>query len=619
MTTLLSAKQQEVVLHDEGALLVIAGPGSGKTRVLTERVRTLLQRPRERFKVLALTFSNKAANEMAERLEDLGDLRHRATISTIHGFCLELLSDRGKAIGLLGQPQIFERAQDRRQVLMAAVNGDPLLKSALVAAGSAKEQHRRIDDWLREISRIKAHPLTGGPETGSFESALLEAYNGELAGSGAFDFDDLLVLAHRLLTEVPQVADLYRRIYQYICLDEAQDLNEAQYAVLVALCGDEFKNVMMVGDPKQSIYGFNTSSPKFMKQFMEDFKAKAVRLTDNFRSSQMVVRAAQRLIPTYEVAGHLPIRGAVLANGAKDEADEARLVVEEIERLIDEGHPDIEGPFTLSNCAILGRNRYCLLHIERELQKRGVKFYRRLSSAHEYESDLMQEFLLGLRLLANPADRFHLSALIKTWGGASGLIRACVDPEEILQLLQEVAAACSAPNARAVSEALECLIGSNRTNIHQAIGRLKTFADSLDEGTRSFVYRDAEIVLGEWDRFVRTRSSGNPSIGGFLSSMALGATQQVNTDGVALLTVHSSKGLEFDVVFIVGFAEGVFPDYRALNKRSSIDEETRNAFVAATRSKRLLYLSYPKVRMMPWGDLRPSTPSRYYELMAQVG
>jgi DNA helicase-2/ATP-dependent DNA helicase PcrA len=431
----LSKTQQEVVSHDEGAILVVAGPGSGKTRVLTERVRTLLQKPKAHFKVLALTFSNKAANEMAERLEDLGEQKRRATVSTLHGFCLELLADRGKPIGVAGHPQIFERAQDRRQVLMLAVDSDPLLWGQLAEAGSAKDQSYRIDDWLKEISSIKAHPITGIPEAGSFEEHLLDAYNAGLSASGAYDFDDLLLLAYRLLSEVPQVAGLYRRIYQYICVDEAQDLNEAQYAVITALCGDSFRNVMMVGDPKQSIYGFNTSNPKFMDDFARDFGAKRVELTENFRSSQMVVRAARQLIPNYSVEGQLPIPGWVRVLAGDDEAHEATIVVDEIERLLREGHPDIEGGFTLSKCAVLGRNRYCIVAVERELAKRGLKFYRRLSAAHEYESDLLQHFLLGLRLIANPADRFHMNALLKAWSIPAASIPACSNALEVVDAL----------------------------------------------------------------------------------------------------------------------------------------------------------------------------------------
>ena len=613
----LSTTQQEVVGHDEGAILVVAGPGSGKTRVLTERVRTLLQKPKAHFKVLALTFSNKAANEMAERLDDLGEQKQRAAVSTLHGFCLELLADRGKAIGVVGQPQIFERAQDRRQVLMLAVGSDPLLWSQLAQAGSAKEQNYRIDDWLKEISRIKAHPITGTPETDSFEKHLLDAYNSGLAASGAYDFDDLLILAYRLLSEVPQVADLYRRIYRYICVDEAQDLNEAQYAVITALCGNSFRNVMMVGDPKQSIYGFNTSNPKFMDDFVKDFSAKRMELTENFRSSQMVVRAARLLIPSYSVEGQLPVPGLVRVLAGDDEAHEATIVVDEIERLLREGHPDIEGGFTLSKCAVLGRNRYCIIAVERELEKRGLKFYRRLSSAHEYESNLLQHFLLGLRLVANPADQFHMNALLKVWNIPATSVPACSDGSEIVDALLAAAQASGDQGNLAVAQALKTIVSNQTLRLPPALLLLKNHADTLDEECRQYVYSDADIIASEWDQYLRNKPSAT-TLGGFLSNMALGSTQQPNADGVALMTVHASKGLEFDAVFVVGLVEGIFPDYRAGNKPSALNEELRNAFVAVTRSKRLLYLAYPKLRKMPWGDIRQSAVSRYLSCIVPV-
>ena len=614
----LSKAQQQVVDHDEGAILVVAGPGSGKTRVLTERVRALLQRPKAHFKVLALTFSNKAANEMAERLESLGDQRQRATVSTLHGFCLELLADRGKAIGVTGHPQIFEGAQDRRQVLMLAVNTDPFLWGQLAEAGSPKGQSYRIDDWLKEISHIKAHPLTGVPDAGSFGEHLLEAYNAGLSASGAYDFDDLLLLAYRLFSEVPQVAGLYRRIYRYICMDEAQDLNEAQYAVITALCGDGFRNVMMVGDPKQSIYGFNTSNPKFMEDFAQDFGAKRIELTENFRSSQMVVRAARQLIPSYLVEGQLPIMGWVRVLVGNDEAHEATVVVDEIERLLREGHPDIEGGFTLSKCAVLGRNRYCIVAVERELGARGLKFYRRLSAAHEYESDLLQQFLLGLRLLANPADRFHMTALLKAWGMLAAVVPICCTASEVVDALAAATQAGGDRDCLAVVQALRTIATGQTLRLPPALAVLKSHADGFDEEARRYVYSDADLIGGEWDQYLRNRPSA-VTLGGFLSNMALGSTQQPNADGVALMTVHASKGLEFDAVFLVGMAEGIFPDYRAGNRAAALNEESRNAFVAATRSKRLLYLSYPKLRKMPWGDIRHATQSRYLTAMAQVG
>lgn len=599
--------QQRVVDHDSGALLVVAGPGSGKTRALTERVRKLLQQPSEHFKILALTYSNKAAAEMSERLADLGEQRSRAVISTFHGFCLGVLADRGRAVGVVGEPQIFELTQDRRLVLQQAVESDPWLLSELNNANSLKERAARIDQWLSAISRIKSHPLTAMLSLDEFEQHLLDTYTSALTASNAYDFDDLLLLTYRLFIENPKIADLYRRIYQHICIDEAQDLNEAQYAVLTSLCGGVLRNVVMVGDPRQSIYGFNTSSPEFMDRFVKDFSARKLNLSQNFRSSAAVVEAAGKLIPEYVVDGQLPITGLVRCIKGRDERGEAVAVCEQIENLIRNSHSDLEGGFKLSSCAILARNRYSLVEIERLLLERGVPFYKRLSAAHEYEAEMVKWFMLGLRLLANPGDRFHFNALIRDWGG----LPLDTEPVNDAAVYAALAVRARSPEQRAVVAALQAAIDhAGKVRMPTAIGVLKTAADQMDEEARNFVYRDAEIVLAEWDQYLRSKSAANATLPGFLSNMALGNTRQLNADGVALMTVHAAKGLEFDVVFIMGLTEGVFPDYRANTPKTAL-EELRNAFVAATRSRRLLFLSYPESRRMPWGDVRLTTPSRY--------
>jgi DNA helicase-2/ATP-dependent DNA helicase PcrA len=169
-----------------------------------------------------------------------------------------------------------------------------------------------------------------------------------------------------------------------------------------------------------------------------------------------------------------------------------------------------------------------------------------------------------------------------------------------------------------VVQALRTIATSQTLRLPPALALLKDHADAFDEEARRYVYSDADLIAGEWDQYLRNRPS-TATLGSFLSNMALGSTQQPNADSVALMTVHASKGLEFDAVFLVGLAEGIFPDYRAGNHSSALNEESRNAFVAATRSKRLLYLSYPKLRKMPWGDIRQATQSRYLTTMAQVG
>jgi DNA helicase II / ATP-dependent DNA helicase PcrA len=254
----LSPAQQQVVNTDDGALLVIAGPGSGKTRVLTERVKRLLTKTEGHFKVLALTFTNKAASEMNTRLKDLGTLRKNAFIGTMHGFALNVLSDRGKCVGVDGQPQVFEQYQDRVQIMLEAAEADPVLRAEIASARDGKERSKTLERWLRAISHYKAHPITRSADD-PLGKRIVEAYDAGLRACGAYDFDDLLLLVYQLFTNYPKIADFYRRLYRFVCIDEAQDLNEAQYQLLKALCGDGFRNVML---PKsRSISARAISSP----------------------------------------------------------------------------------------------------------------------------------------------------------------------------------------------------------------------------------------------------------------------------------------------------------------------------------------------------------------------
>jgi DNA helicase-2/ATP-dependent DNA helicase PcrA len=601
----LSSQQAAVVDHVDGPLLVVAGPGSGKTRVLTERIRTLLSNVPGHFRVLALTFTNKAADEMRERLADLGDTRQRAFIGTLHSFCLDLLTERGKLVGVEGMPNIFEQFKDRKEILLNAIKEDPALEAELDQEGDAKARGKRVDAWLQSISWIKAHPITCAVIEDDLERRVLEGYDNELRASNAHDFDDLLLLAYRLLSGNPKLAEFYQRLYKFVCIDEAQDLNEAQYAVICALCGDSFKNVMMVGDPKQSIYGFNTSSPEYMDRFKTEFSAQLIGLTENFRSSKAVVDMARSLDPNYLVAVQLPIQGLAELIVGNDEEDEAKRIVDQIQVLFDNGHPDVEGDIVSSKCAILGRTWFALLAVEKELRERTIPFYKRLTANHENESEVVDDFQLALRVVANPRDRVHFAALAKKWKvsepGATN---------DAAKTLASMARAAGSVRASAVVEAVASVLrNTTRLDLMPAFAILTGYADSLDEGEKLTIYEDVEVFKQEWDQYLRSDSSIR-TIASFMSSKALGATQKASREGVALLTVHSSKGLEFDVVFIAGMAEGSFPDYRSSMGRELL-EERRNAFVAVTRSKRLLYLSYPLSKMMPWGDRRKQSPSRF--------
>jgi DNA helicase-2/ATP-dependent DNA helicase PcrA len=366
-----------------------------------------------------------------------------------------------------------------------------------------------------------------------------------------------------------------------------------------------------------------------MELFAEKFHADRIELTENFRSSAAVVHAAQALEPSYTLEGQLAIPGLVQVLVADDEPAESELISQEITRLIRNGHPDVEGPITPGRCAVLGRNRYLLMVVERELRKCEIACYQRVSPTHEYESDLATEFQLALRIYANPGDRFHLAALAKTWGLTLEENLSLDKAQEFRAFLSQWASnqqnppvvlpssARQAVVAESIAAIAETEVRNQRLDLMPGIAILRKHADGLEDEPRRAIYNDTEVLRLEWDQYLRSRTASARSIGGFLGQMALGTTQALHSGGVALLTVHSAKGLEFDVVFVVGMVDGVFPDYRARNNSRAQREERRNAFVAMTRSRRLLYLSYPRTRMMPWGEVWANQPSPYLTKVAR--
>ncbi len=617
----LSNKQRRIVEHDEGALLVVAGPGAGKTRVLTERVRRLLSKKDANYRVLALTFTNKAASEMKDRLKNNESVSQRSFIGTLHAFCMEVLANRGRPVGIEGLPNIFESFQDRRALLREAIDLDAELRFALAERGDHRAQESTLYRWMQDISEWKRNLTLPSMLTKDFDRRIYEAYNAQLAASGGVDFDDLLLLTYRLFEENPQAARFYRRQYRYICIDEAQDLNEAQYRVLCALCTDQHRNVMLVGDPKQAIYTWNGADPKYLDLFVEDFEAETTELNENFRSSRAVVHAAQVLESNYEVAGQLPIQGDVLLQPCDDEEAEAEFVIETIEELQENGHQDIEGPIDLGRIAVLGRNRFVFDALLRELERVGIPYYQKMSAAsHEFVSDVVQEFQLALRIVANPHDRLHLGMLCSRWKLPSEVegLRARFRDEEPRTVLHEAAKTARGGNAAVVAEAIIAAVDDD-SNVILPNGLAVLVGDSTSRPIeeREFIARDIQEWEDAWKNYLRSTTGGSQQLASFLSHVALGTTEQASREGLALITVHSSKGMEFDVVFVIGMSRGTFPDYRAKSPKE-LAEERRNAFVACTRSQRLLYVSYPRVKLMPWGDSRSVSPSPFFTELADA-
>lgn len=606
----LSPTQQKIVDHIDGALLVKAGPGSGKTRVLIERIKKLLL-TKKRSKILALTFSNLAAEEMKNRLQEdatIQDYIDNVTVGTIHSFCLEIVQTRGNLIGLETDLVLFENTTDRQTVLRDIFHRDTELLSLL---NNKEKPDVFLSQCLNLISEQKKKFIL--PELCELKDPfprIYSGYNQYLIEQNAIDFDDILFYTYRILSENPNVVRLYTSLYRYICVDEAQDLNFAQYEVIKALCGTDYKNVMFVGDENQSIYGFNGSDSSLMsKKFVKDFSPTEYTLNENFRSAKAIVAYANKLEQSDNVSNYY-YDGELKAYSFSNEQDEAAFIIGRIEELLQEGHREIEDDLSYEDFAIIARNKYVFREIEKQLIEKKIPFfYKKTVSGIDSESDYIKVFELSMRLLINPRDIIHLreiNKLTKT--------KALEDAEfsSGFELLQTVLKDSS------YSKILDALkeIDSNNFEFAKSLQVLDDFASkttSFNDDDRYLICSDIEQWEKHWKKYIGQVQREHRTLVSFRNHISLGKTQDVSKDnGIALLTAHMSKGLQYEVVFVAGLTEGTFPDYRAVNSGGKeMEQEKNNMYVAATRAKRLCYLTYPKVKMMPWGDSKAQKKSRF--------
>ena len=602
----LSQKQLQIVNHKDGALLVEAGPGSGKTRVLIERIKCLLSSSK-RGKVLALTFSNLAADEMKDRLSEdraFEEQLDRVTAGTIHSFCLDLVQSRGNLIGLNPDMVLFESEDDRKTVLKDVFLENQKLKDFLVRQQDKNQIMQRI---LQLITEQKKRFVL--PENCSINEPfplIYSEYNRKLIDQNAMDFDDILFFAYRILTENPSVVHVYNSLYRYICIDEAQDLNFAQYQVIKALCGESFNNVMMVGDANQSIYGFNGSDSDFMtKSFVADFSPVVYKLNDNYRSAKRIVEFANRL-EHYDSVTNYVYDGELLATKLADESTEAKFVADKIEELIKNGHPDVEGQISVNRIAVIARNKYVFSHLEKELSDRNISFsFKKNSTGIDNESDYMKVFGLAIRILINKKDYIHLTQLKKMVGFSDNII----DNTNGITILREV---LTKTDYESMIPALE-ILSKEVLNFSTALNCLDNILPSFDDDERYLISMDIQQWRNHWSKYCMLVPKENRTLTSFRNQISLGKTRETeDSNGIALLTAHMSKGLQFDVVFIIGLSEGTFPDYRAIKADDTqLSQEMNNMYVAVTRAKRLCYMTYPAKKRMPWGDIKLQSPSRY--------
>lgn len=628
----LSDIQRKAVDWDEGALLVLAGPGSGKTRVLTCRVAHLLDQSQdERFRVLALTFTNKAAHEMSNRLTILKPgLEERADIHTFHGFCTQVLRQHGVHLGIKPDFAIYSRTSDRQAVLEDALGR---------ACPRVDHEDRRL---LPRIDALKARLvrpeqteewLAGGNDAPPDEARRLahayRLYEEELRRANALDLNSLIFEAHRLFG-YPAMARHYQTVYRYWLVDEFQDTNGAQYALLRRMAGEDFRQVFAVADDDQTIYEWNGANVRRIGTLVKDFDCEVVQLPTNYRCPPRIVEAANRLV-VYNARRAAAKRPAEPAPGSRSldnqpirclvfetDRDEAAGIATEIAGL------DIaERDRTL----VLARTRALLESMRDALQAERVDATI-LNRRDDFASPEMRWLVACLKQISRPLDRRNLATLVEAFasfvrgcaassaGGPARLdlddllSRSATEGVTYLSVWSGTVQAAGLPSPAA--EIVDLIAGL-------AAGELKP-ASAIDQILGHFESEPDEDVrddLSAWRRLsgeIRT-AVGRTSLDRFLQELELRSKEPVPAPGaVSLATIHGAKGLEFDTVYLIGLAEEILPSWHSVtheNGSAVLEEERRGCFVAITRTKERLILSRAQ-QYRGW----PKQPSRF---LAEMG
>ncbi len=605
---------------------VLASAGAGKTRVLTERIKYILANTKKNG-VIALTFTNKAADEMLMRLSFEENIQERTWITTIHSMGQRILEKYGHTVGLPTDLHVYERDQDKMEIFMQSLREDGIDVDEylnVVDSRELKNREKQLQKYLDVFAQIKREILTEFDILEEYPNKnvwkIYEAYQDSMIRSGGIDYDDILIYAHRILITHDWIAKIYRAKYKHICVDEAQDLNKIQYEFIKAFCGDTLKSVFMVGDPNQMIYGFNGSSNRYLcDEFVRDFLPKKYDLKDNYRSTREVIQVVNKLKSDSQVVSEYALKGQVHFNENEDEIEEAKGILAQIQNLLQMRiHDEIEGEITLDKMVVIARNRFVFSSLEEVLRDNNIVYsLKKGERLLEPSTKFAKTLDFSIRIKLNPKD----------WVNGKKLCQLLQLEEplnwnnDVLLELADKINISSDPNRQLLSELLIAvyslevdnpkipkLIKYFRDKFTIWIGRQSNISDTK--------YEDIRLSIQELDEFNHTwtifkRKGIGDSLKAFRNALVLGQLSENNSEkGLTLSTVHTMKGLEKDIVFLMGMCEGVFPDYRALSKEQ-FEDERNSAFVAVTRAKRWLYVSYPKYRKMPWGDFKKQKKSRF--------
>ena len=636
----LNDAQRAPVLHKDGPLMVIAGAGSGKTRVLTYRIAHLLQQGVDAFNILALTFTNKAAREMKKRIATLvGDAEAKNLwMGTFHSVFARLLRFESDKLGYPSNFTIYD-TQDSQRLIASIIKEMALDKDIY----KYKQIQNRISSYKNNLITVRAY--FQNPELAEADAMakrprlgdIYKNYVDRCFKAGAMDFDDLLLRTNELLTRFPEVLLKYQDRFRYILVDEYQDTNHSQYLIVKALA-DRFQNLCVVGDDAQSIYSFRGANISNILNFQRDYEDAAVyRLEQNYRSTQNIVNAANSIIAKnrdqlQKVVWTSNDEGAkITIHRSLTDAEEGRYVAGAIfEHKMQ--HQLRNGDF-----AVLYRTNSQSRAIEDALRKRDIA-YRIYGGLSFYQRKEIKDLLAYLRLVINPRDEEALKRIINFPGrgiGETTLDKLVVTAHhygrsiyEVMQHADKLDLKINAGTKRKLQDFVTMLQSFQVINqsadaftvaehVAKKTGLLLEFKkDGTPEGIARM--ENLEELLNGIKDFVEGQKEVAGTTGGlseFLEDVALATDMDKETgddDRVALMTIHLAKGLEFPYVYIVGLEEDLFPSAMSMHTRSELEEERRLFYVALTRAEKQATLTYTQNRYR-WGKLIDAEPSRFLE------
>ena len=630
LITSLNSEQQLAVETTEGPVLVIAGPGSGKTRVITTRVSHLINNGVNPFNIGVLTFTNKAAKEIKERLENEFHLdSHNLTTGTFHSFCSKVLRQHGSIIGIPNNFVIFD---DGDQI-------DAIKRSLLELELDPKQFSPRvmlsiISNAKSELKNYETFQLNKSNYFDEKVGQVYERYSEILQNSSALDFDDLLMNTHKLFDSQPQISENYDNRFDYFMVDEFQDTNIAQYQITKLICNKK-QNLCVVGDPDQSIYSWRNADIRNILSFQKDYpKTKIISLEQNYRSTKTILNAAQKVIEKNDQRVDKKLwtsndQGSMISVlEGYDQDEEAQITLSEIKTLIQSKKYD------LSDIAIMYRVNAQSRALEMACQRNSIP-YQLIGGIKFYHRKEIKDLIAYLRIILNPNDDISLARVINT--PTRGIGKKSIDEinrissinnHSFYQTIINICNESSSPQPQIGARGLTSIknfykIIDNLIKMSQKINLLNLIDEILDvTGYEKFLLNDEQMEerFENIDEFKTSAStymelSTTEALNEFLESISLVAdidNFDAEEHALTLITLHQSKGLEFPIVFMVGMEENLLPHRRAIESGEphELEEERRLCYVGMTRAKDKLFM-LKCFRRAFQGSYEPSLPSRF--------